>query len=220
MQNNIFNSINVSSRILILFILIFSLMLTNSICFILMFSIFVLILLILNDKSVKCYIYLLKNIKFLLLFIFIAYIIMVGKIFSAILVLYKIILLILLIKTFLNGVNFQTLTNGIKTILKPFENKLKIDNISLNMSLFIYFLVYYINSNEIIMLRYSNTKFNLIKNILVRLYFTNYKLKKLESDLKLKFYSPKFEINNRKSNIVVYCFILLLILVIFKEVVS
>ena len=220
MQNNIFNSINVSSRLLILFILMFSLMLTDSICFILMFSIFVLILLILNDKSVKCYIYLLKNIKFLLLFIFIAYIIMVGNIFSAILVLYKIILLILLIKIFLNGVNFQTLTNGIKTILKPFENKLKIDNISLNMSSFIYFLVYYINSNEIIMLRYSNTKFNLIKNILVRLYFTNYKLKKLESDLKLKFYSPKFEINNRKSNIVVYCFILLLILVIFKEVVS
>ena len=220
MQNNIFNSINVSSRLLILFILMFSLMLTDSICFILMFSIFVLILLILNDKSVKCYIYLLKNIKFLLLFIFIAYIIMVGNVFSAILVLYKIVLLILLIKTFLNGVNFQTLTNGIKTILKPFENKLKIDSISLNMSLFIYFLVYYINSNEIIMLRYSNTKFNLIKNILVRLYFTNYKLKKLESDLKLKFYSPKFEINNKKSNIVVYCFILLLILVIFKEVVS
>lgn len=220
MQNNIFNSINVSSRILILFILMFSLMLTNSICLILMFSIFVLILLILNDKSVKCYIYLLKNIKFLLLFIFIAYIIMVGNIFSAILFLYKIVLLILLIKTFLNGVNFQTLTNGIKTILKPLKNNLKIDNISLNMSLFIYFLIYYINSNEIIMLRHSNLKFNLIKKIIVRLYFTNSKLKKIESDLKLKFYSPKFEISDKKSNIVVYCFILLLILVIFKEVIS
>lgn len=220
MQNNIFNRINVSSRILILFILMFSLMLTNSICLILMFSIFVLILLILNDKSVKCYIYLLKNIKFLLLFIFIAYIIMVGNIFSAILFLYKIVLLILLIKTFLNGVNFQTLTNGIKTILKPLKNNLKIDNISLNMSLFIYFLIYYINSNEIIMLRHSNLKFNLIKKIIVRLYFTNSKLKKIESDLKLKFYSPQFEISDKKSNIVVYCFILLLILVIFKEVIS
>ena len=49
-----------------LFLLIFSLMLTNSIYFILMFTVFILILLMLNHKSVKHYIDLLKNIMFLL----------------------------------------------------------------------------------------------------------------------------------------------------------
>lgn len=220
MQNSICNQINVSSRLLILFILIFSLMLTNSISFILMFTTFILILLILNNKSVKYYIDLLKNIKFVLLFIFIAYIIIVGNIFNTLLVLYKLILVVLLIDLFMSTIKFQTLTNGLKTLLKPLENKFRIDNISLNTSLFIYFLIYYINSKEEILSKYSKQKFNFKNNILSRLFFTNYKLKKLELDLKLKFYSPKFETGDRKSNITVSIFVFLLILVIFKEVIS
>lgn len=219
MQNSICNQINVSSRLLILFILIFSLMLTNSISFILMFTTFILILLILNNKSVKYYIDLLKNIKFQLLFIFIAYIIIVGNIFNTLLVLYKLILVVLLIDLFMSTIKFQTLTNGVKTLLKPLENKLRIDNISLNISLFIYFLIYYINSKEEILSKYSKQKFNFKNNILSRLFFTNYKLKKIESDLKLKFYRPRFEVSDRKSNIIVCVFVFLLILVVFKEVI-
>lgn len=219
MQNNIFNRINVSSRLLILLLLIFSLILTNSNCLILVFSIFILMLLILRDKSVKYYLNLLKNLKFLLLFIFIAYIIMIGNIFESLLVLYKIILVVLLMNLFVSTVKFETLTNAFKTLLKPLQKKLNIDNISLNISLFIYFLIYYINSKAQILSKYPNQKFNLKNNILARLFLTNYKLKKLESDLKLKFYNPMFEVSDRKSNIIVGVFVFLLILVIFKEVI-
>ena len=179
MQNNIFNKINVSSRLLILLLLIFSLMLTSSLYFILMFTTFILILLMLNKKSVKYYLQLVKNLKFFLLFIFITYIIIVGNIFNTLLVFYKIVLVVLLIDLFVSTIKFQTLTNGVKTLLKPLENKLRIDNIALNISLFIYFLVYYITSKEEILSKYSNQKFNLKNNILSRLFFTNYKLKKL-----------------------------------------
>ena len=145
---------------------------------------------------------------------------MVGNIFNALLVLYKLILTVLLICLFLSTIKFETLTNGVKTLLKPLENKLRIDNISLNTSLFIYFLVYYINSKDQILAKYSNQKFNLKNNILPRLFLTNFKLKKFESDLKLKFYNPRFEVSDRKSNIIVCVFVFLLILVIFKEVIS
>lgn len=220
MQNNIFNKINVSSRLLALLLLTLSLMITNSISFIVLISILVLILLILSKKSVKCYIDLIKNIKFLLLFIFIAYIIILGSIFSAILFLHKTILMILLMRMLIYTVNFQSLTNGIKTFLKPLENIIKIDDISINISLFIYFINYYINSKQEILSKYSKDEFNFKNNLLPRLFLTNYKLKIIESDLKRKFYSPKFETNNKRSNIIVFVFAVFLIIIIFKEVIS
>jgi len=220
MQNNIFNKMNVSSRLLILFLLVFSLMITGSLRFILLFTTFVLILLILNYKSVKYYLDLLKKFKFVLLFIFVTYIIILGNFLNTLIFLYKIILIFLLIDLFLSTVKFETLTNGIKTLLKPLENKLKINKIALNVSLFIYFLIYYTDSKKEILLKGSTQKFNIKNNILPRLFLTNYKLKKIETDLKLKFYSPKFELNNRKSNIAVGVFVFVLMLVIFKEVIS
>lgn len=223
MQNNICEKINVSTRILVMILLSLSILIANSIYLIVFLTILVLILLILTNKSVKFYIDLIKNSKFWLLFIFIAYIIVFRNILNFFTFIYKIILIILIVKQFSLTVNFQKLSSGIKTLLKPF-NKLNLDKISYYIIIYIYFAKFYVNSKKQIFSNYSKEvkirySFSLKYNILPRLFLTISKINKLESSLKLKYYKSEFEQRNAQSNIVLFTFFALLVIVIFKEVI-
>ena len=224
MQNSIFNKVNVSDRIIILLLLIISIFITNSLYLLAFFSVFSIILIIITNKSVKFYIDLIKNVKFWLLFIFIAYIIIFRNILGVFVFLYKIILIILYVKQFSFTVNFNNLTSAVKTLCKPVKNIYDIDKISYNITVYIYFINTYMNSKEEIFNKYDIDKkiiynFSLKYNILPRIFFTTIKTNEFESSLKLKFYKPKFEEKNKVSNIVLIMFLILFILIIFKEVI-
>jgi hypothetical protein len=87
MQNNVFDKINVSTQIIVLFLTILSLLMAKSLYYILFLTILLTILFIITNKSVKYYIETLKNVKFLLLFSLIAYIIILGNIINSIVLL-------------------------------------------------------------------------------------------------------------------------------------
>lgn len=223
MQNNIFSKINVSTRILILLLLSLSIFIANSIYLIIFMSILSIILLILTNKSVKLYIFFLENVKTWLLFIFIAYIIIFRNVLNSFIFIYKLMLIILIVKQFSLTVNFQSLTSGVKTLLKPL-NKFNLDKLSYDIVIFIYFINFYINSKKEIFTNYTLNKkisysLSLKHNILPRLFLTISKINKLESSLRLKFCKIKFEKNNIKSNIILFAFLVLFIIVVFKEVI-
>lgn len=224
MQNNIFSKVNVLDRIIILLLLIISIFVTNSIYLIVFFSIFLIILIILTNKSVKFYIQLIKNVKFWLLFIFIAYIIIFRNILGSFTLLYKTILIILFIRQFSLTVNFNDLTSAIKTSLKPVQTLFNIDKISYTIIIFVYFMNMYMKSKEEIFTRYAIDKkimcnFSLKYNILPRVFLTMSRTNEFESSLKLKFYKARFEGKNKTSKVVLFVFLILFVVVIFKEVI-
>lgn len=220
MQNNVFNKINVSTRILILLLLSSSILIANSIYLMLFMSIFFIILFILTNKSVKSYMKLLKNIKFLLLFIFITYIIIFRNVLNGLFFTYKIILIILYVKQFTLTVNFQNLNNGINSLLKP----MKLDKFSYDILIFIYFVTFYIISKEQVFTNYSGAKkeyytFSLKYNVFPRIFLAVSKINMLESSLKLKFYKKDYENNSMLSNIVLSIFLLLFMVIVLREVI-
>lgn len=220
MQNKFYNDINVSTRIVLALILSLSMFIAKSIYLIIFLSILCYILILLSEKSVKHYLKLLKKLKFLLLFIFIAYIIIFRNITNSILFLYKLILVLFIIKQLSLTVNFENLNNGIKTLLKPIIKKNN-DNISYDITLILYFISIYINSAKKLCNLNNNKlfKLNLKYYIMPRLFITMAEINKLENGLKLKCYIPKFENKNIKSIFLQLIFSLLFIVVIIKEVI-
>lgn len=223
MQNSIFNKVNVSTRILALILLSLSILVAKSIYLMIFFLIFLIILVILTNKSVKFYIDSIKKVKFWLLFIFLTYIIVFRNILDSCIFIYKVILIIFIFKQFSLTVNFESLSNGIRTLLKPLR-KLNLDKLAYDIVVFIYFVNEYLNSKKEIFSNYNYDKkirytFSLKYNIFPRIFFAISKINKLESSLKLKFYKSSNEEKNIASNMVLFIFIMLFIVVVFKEVI-
>lgn len=223
MQNNIFNKINISSRIICLLLLIFIILLANSLYLLIFLLLLTILILVLTDESVNVYIDFIKNVKFALLFILIGYIIIFGNIIIGLLFTCKVVLILILIKQFMLTTSMCSLINGIKTLLKPIKKIINIDNISYNIGLFIIFIEAYFECKEMIFNKYKQRKykyiFSLKYNIIPRIYYTINKINEKEESLKLKFYSSKEELINNQSKIVVVVFSLLFIVVVFKEVI-
>lgn len=220
MQTSFISKINISTLILIIILLSVIILIANSIYLILILSILLIILSLLTNKSVKSYIHLVKNIKFLLLFIFVAYIIVFRNILGGLALIYKIILIALYVKQITLNINFQNLNNGIKTLLRP----LKFDKFSYNILIFIYFVKFYVTSKKQIFANYDSAKkfyynFSLRYNILPRLFLSISKVNRLESSLKLKFCKNDYEAPSLLSNIILAIFFLLFVVVVLKEVI-
>lgn len=219
MQNSL-SDINVSTRIIIGILLVLSLFFADSIYLITFLAILFLIFCILCGKSVKHYVYLLKKLKFLLLFIFLIYIIVFRDIISSILFFYKLLLVVCIIKQFSFGVNFQSLNNGIITLLKPLQRfDFNLSNLSYGITIRIYFIWYYINLSNININNDKFGKLSLKYYILPKMFLCISKINELDSGLRLKLYRPKYESNNIKSNLFLFVFILLFFMIVFKEVI-
>lgn len=223
MQNKFIGNISTSVKILIQLMLIVILLIAKSIYLILFITVLVLILLILSNINVKVYIKSLKNSFIWLLFFVLVYIIVFRNIFVALILTYKLILVILILKSFLVTTNFNKLSDGIYTLIYPLKRtKLNIENLSYKISISLFYIIYYLD---------SKSKIRSLKKICVNkgLYYKNYLVSRvfiavddinnLEFQLKLKFYSPKKEKLNFKSYLLLFLFSLLFITAIFKEVV-
>ena len=224
MQNSIFSKVNVSARIIVLLFLVLSIFIAKSIYLLIFLTLLCSIFMILTNKSVKFYIDSIKNVKFWLLFIFIAYIIICRNILVSFVFIYKVILIIVVVKQFCMTVNFYTLTNGIMTLLNFVGVKFQSDKISYNIVNFIYFINTYIKSKKEIFNKYDSEKklkyqFSFRYNIFPRVFLTIVKMERFESSLKLKFYEPKLEEKNLQSKIVLLIFLVLFIIVVLKEVI-
>ena len=137
---------------------------------------------------------------------------------------YKVILTSIYIKQFLLIIKFQKLVDGINTLLKPLSNKLNINKISYNIAIFIYFINIYISSKKEIFNNYISSNkiiytFSLKRNIFPRIFLTIAKIKNIENSLKIKNYKIKYERLNKESIICIFSFIVLFIIVFFKEVI-
>ena len=224
MQNSIFSKVNVSTRLIVLLLMLLIVFMAKSIYLLIFLTLLCIVFITLTKKSVKFYIETIKNVKFWLLFIFITYIIIDRNVLFSFVFMYKVMLGILIVKQFSMTVNFCTLTNGIITLLNVVGIKLKSDKISYNIVSFIYFINTYIKNKKEIFNKYSSDKklkyqFSFKHNIFPRMFLTMSKMQSLESSLKLKFYKPKLEEKNLQSKIVLLAFLMLFILVVLKEVI-
>ena len=224
MQNNIFSKVNVSTRIIVLLLLVLSIFIAKSVYLLIFLTLLCVLLILLTKKSVKFYIDTIKNVKLWLLFIFIAYIIICRNILVSFAFLYKVVLVIIIVKQFSMTVNFYTLTDGIMTLLNFIGIKFKSDKISYSIVSFIYFINTYIKTKKEVFNKYNSEhklkyQFSFKYNIFPRTFLTMSKMEKLESSLKLKFYKPKSEEKNLHSKIILFIFLILFITVILKEVI-
>lgn len=222
MSNDFVKSVNVSTKIIVLTLILFSIMIANSLYYLSFILTLFLILFLLTNKSVKCYKETLINVKFGLLFALIAYIIVMGNITNSIIFVCKILLIILFIKQFSLTVKFEELCDGINTLLSSI--KIKNNKIAYHITLTIYFIKFYIYAKINIFKRYSSYQkiaylFSLKYNIFPRALIATKKSKELEFGLRLKNYIPKIESKNLNSKIVLYFSIVIFMLVVLKEVI-
>lgn len=224
MQSNAFDKVNVSTRMLILLMIVLGILIAKSIYLIILLTLLFVFVFLLTNKSVKFYIDLIKNVKLWLLFVFIAYIIIFRNVVHSFIFTYKILLVLLYVIQFNLTTTFSDKTNAIKTLIKPMNKVFDTDQISYNIVVFIYFFFTYINSKQEIFKKYNKEEkiiysFSLKHNILPRFLFTVSKISELESSLKLKFYRPRFEKKLKSSNTILVFVLLFFLMIVFKEVI-
>lgn len=223
MQQNLLNKINVSSRILISILVLFTLFVAKSLFLIIFLSILCFIVILLKEKSVNIYIKALKKIALMLLFFAIIYIIVFRDILSCLIFVYKIIVFVIFLVGLFEETKLNRLIDGIYTIVFPFvKKKANLDKIAYNVSLFIYFLLCLMNSDEEIqqIQKLRNYKrFNIKYYFLPRLIFAIDKMTKLETNLKFNYFKPKKEKSSLVSNFLLLFVLILFISVVFKEVI-
>lgn len=219
MSTNILKEINTSAKILIILFLIFMLFVTNSIFFIGFEFILILIMIIISDESVRKYY---GSIKVTLCLL---------PIFIILFILFKNIILIVYLKTFMSIVllnillvttSFLNLYNGIYTLFRLYyRNERRLNKKCLNIASRIYFLNKYLNGNEKIDnalkrgLNKKQTKNYLKSKYLLASNDSNF----IKNKLSLKIYKAHFEKINKKSKIYLIFTMILAIIVVIKEVI-
>jgi len=145
MQNKFIKSINMSTKILILLILIMSVLVSKSLYLISIITILVLIISIISNKCVKFYLDVLKNNFIWLLFFSIMYIIIFRNIYFYLILVYKLILITLILKVFTSNLNFDEFNFGVYTLLHPLKyTRLNIKKISYNIAIYVFYIIYFI----------------------------------------------------------------------------
>jgi len=223
MRNNIIKTITPSVRILILILLILTLFLSNSKLLTLFVTVLTFLILILSNRTLNLYIQSIKKSTIWLIFSFAVYIIIYGSIIGSIVFLYKLILTIILIKCFILSTSFNELNSGIYKLLSPLKKfNLNIKHLSFNTSLYTHYIMYLRDSSNIIEKSQvlNNKKSYSVKYLLLpKIMLSIDSIKNLENHLKLNFYNIKEEKLNTESILLLVVFIILFLIVIFKEVI-
>ena len=223
MQQKLINNISVSARILILFLLIGTLLVANSLFLIMFITVLTAIVVILVDKNVKLYVVALKKSLFWLLFLFIIYIMIFRDILGLIVFAYKMLLIIILVVSFMLSVSFDMLADGIYTIISPVLKFVgSLDKKAYSIARYIYFYSILLqNGNKIKKSQQikNSMRINVKYYLLPRMIVAADKITELENSLKLNFYKVKKEKINFVSFLLVFCFVVLFIVAVFKEVI-
>lgn len=224
MQNNIISKISPTVRIICLFILSISLFLARSVFLILLITTLTLILMVTTGRKVNLYVNTLKKIYILLLFLLIVYIIMFEyNIFNILIFTYKLIIVALLFVIFCFNTNFNQLHQSIYGCLKPLKKlNFDIEQLSFDIVLALKFLKILINQKDCVLKKqvtYGKKQLNL-KNYIMPIFINSVnEFNELQYDLKTKFYKLSYSSSNIFSKIILILFLILFIVVVFKEVI-
>ena len=224
MQNNIISKISPTPRIICLFILSISLFIAKSIFLILCITTLTLIFMIITEKKVNIYVNIIKKISILLLFLLIVYIIMFEyNIFNWLFFIYKLIIVTFLFTIFYINTGFNQLHQSIYGCLKPLEKmKMDIEGISFDIVLSLFFLKSLIVNKQRISETqniYGKKQLNL-KNYILPIFINSAnELNEFQCQLKIKFYKLSYKKSNIFSKFILIVFLILFILVVFKEVI-
>ena len=224
MQNNIISKISPTPRIICLFILSISLFIAKSIFLILCITTLTLIFMIITEKKVNIYVNIIKKISILLLFLLIVYIIMFEyNIFNWLFFIYKLIIITFLFTIFYINTGFNQLHQSIYGCLKPLEKmKMDIEGISFDIVLSLFFLKSLIVNKQRISETqniYGKKQLNL-KNYILPIFINSAnELNEFQCQLKIKFYKLSYKKSNIFSKFILIVFLILFILVVFKEVI-
>lgn len=222
MQQRLISNVSATSKLISLFFIILILFMAKSLFLISFITILGIISIVLSDKNVKLYVDVLKRSLFVLLFFSVIYIIFFRDIVGLFLFIYKLVIIIVFLKSFKLSVNFVELANAFYTILKPFKIignlEKKVHTIVHYICFCDYFLESGINVKKVQLFR--KKKINGLKyKFLPCLFYSIDKVSNLEECLNLNFYSIKKEKQNVKSMFIIMFFIILFVLAFFKEVV-
>ena len=223
MLNEILKKITTFSRLVSTILIILTLLLAKSIYLVGFITILLIIDMLLTNVSIKSYFMLLKNILIWLVLIVLIYILVLGMSPKAIIFLYKFILILFFVKSFLLKTNFDELNYAIYKVLRPLERlKVSVNELSYNIALYIE-LVKIIdkNGNKI----KKSQRFYGLKSYGVKHFITPVIMKSLndirdfENNIKLKMYERKVENQNLESNMTIIIFVIIFVVAILKEVI-
>lgn len=223
MSNKYLDKITNSSKIIILFVITLIIIFAKSIFLFLFILTLTIIIAFLSLKSVKEFVNILKKVFLLLLFFILMYIMIYRNALDTLIFGYKMLNVFIIIGIFISIMDLKSLHEGLYTLLKPLK-KLNFDiyKISYSIASYVFFLVSFLKSRQyIIKFQLDNgiKKFNLKNYILPRLLLTTQNIKLLENQLKSTFYKVEYEKNNITSYLTVFSFLILFVLVVFKEVI-
>jgi len=226
MQQKWINNISVTSKLVSIFILIVVLLMAKSLMLLGVVTILVAISVFVSNKNVKLYVEVLKNALFLLLFFSVIYIMFFRDIIGLFTCLYKLVLIIVLLKSFKLRVSFVGLSNALYTLFYPLKKFKKyfynLDKMIYIFVSYLYFCDYFFESGIYIknVQLFRGKKTNDLKyKFLPSLFYSSNKVLQLEENLNLNFYELKKEKQDMKSMCVVICFIILFVITLFKEVI-
>ena len=219
MHKEFFDTVTPFSKLIIIFLLIIMLFITNSIYIILFITILTVYLMILINKSVNFYIKIFKNYLLLLLFLLLIYIIFLRS--NIILFTCKLIISTLLFSIYFIYVNFSELNLVIYKLLIPLKYVgVNIQNVSYNITIYLYYINYLFSSNTEIIKKQqlkSNKKYNLKYLFLPALIYADDKTRKLNTNLKLNYYKLIYKKENKTSLFILLFFIILFILTLIRR---
>ncbi len=224
MQNNIIKKISPRVRLISLFILTTSLFMAKSIFLILLITTLTLILMLITGKKVNTYVNIIKKVAILLLFLLIVYIIIFEyNIFKCLIFTYKLLIVTLLFAIFHFNTGFNQLHQAIYECLRSIEKmKINVEGISFDIVAALFFLKSLVNNKQNILETqklYGKRQLN-IKNYILPIFINSAnELNELQYHLKTKFYKLSYKKSNMFSKFILIVFVILFILVVFKEVI-
>lgn len=225
MQNNFITKISPIVRIFILIILILILLLAKSLYLILFITTLTLILFIKTDTKVNLYVKFFKRSFILLLIFIIEYIIIFGlnNLVSIILLLYKLLIIVGLVEIYLINTDFKGLHKGLHSLIYPLKKlNVNIEKVSYNMTIMFYFYKFICDSKAKVkgkQILFNKKSFSVKKYILPRIICALEDLENFENSLKINFYKLDNKKIDLKSKIILFIFIVIFIVSVFKEVI-
>ena len=121
MQNKFLDNVLTSIKIIILFLLIVTISVAKSTYLILSLVVLEIIIMLLVSKSVKEYVVFIKKNMLWLIIILFTYILFYRDIFGLFTLTYKLLLIIILFKSFISIISFESLNSAIYSLIYPLK---------------------------------------------------------------------------------------------------
>ena len=210
MHNKLYDNMTILSKFLITILVVAMFIITKNIYIILFTSLLSIYLMILNSYRIKRYFKLLRN---YLLIILIGLLILILISGFNLLYIFKYIIIVLIINSFVLELNFDKTNTLIYRIIRS-------KYISYKITLFLYYINSIFASREDIIKFQKNRgkkKYGLRYRLFARIEYAKYKKNKLDNNYKTSFYCIKREKSNLFSVIMFLFFVFLLIMVIIRK---